>query len=72
MTELYRPPAPLPKTPIRSLLRVLRQGDGDLLSLVPIDAYQKPYTYLGYSRRSILLINDPAIAREVLTDPLEI
>ncbi len=69
---LYRPPAPTPMTPLRSLLRVLRQGDGDLLSLVPIDAYEKPYTYLGYSRRSILLINDPAIARDVLTDPLEI
>ncbi len=59
-------------TPLRSLLRVIRQGDGDLLSLVPVDAYEKPYTYLGYSRRSILLINDPVIAREVLTDPLEI
>lgn len=69
---LYRPPAPTPMTPLRSLLRVMRQGDGDLLSLVPVDAYEKPYTYLGYSRRSILLINDPAIAREVLTDPLEI
>ena len=72
MTALYRPPAPQPKTPIRSLLRVIRQGDGDLLSLVPIDAYEKPYTYLGYSRRSILLVNDPVIAREILTDPLEI
>ena len=59
-------------TPIRSLIRVLRQGDGDLLSLVPIDAYTKPYTYLGYSRRSILLVNDPEIARDILTDPLEI
>ncbi len=72
MTALYRPPAPKPKTPIRSLVRVIRQGDGDLLSLVPIDAYEKPYTYLGYSRRSILLVNDPVIAREILTDPLEI
>ncbi len=72
MTALYRPPAPTPMTPVRSLWRVIRQGDGDLLSLVPVDAYEKPYTYLGYSRRSILLINDPAIAREVLTDPLEI
>ena len=43
-----------------------------ILSLVPIDAYEKPYTYLGYSRRSILLINDPAIARDILTDPLDI
>ncbi len=72
MPGLYRPPAPEPKTPIRSLLRVIRQGDGDLLSLVPVDAYVEPYTYLGYSRRSILLVNDPAIAREILTDPLEI
>ncbi len=72
MDSLYRPPAPTPKTPIRSLIRVVRQGDGDLLSLVPIDAYQKPYTYLGYSRRSILLVNDPEIARDILTDPLEI
>ncbi|MEM6819004.1 MAG: cytochrome P450 [Pseudomonadota bacterium] len=50
----------------------MRQGDGDLLSLVPRDAYHKPLTHLGYSRRSILLINDPALARDVLTDPLEI
>ena len=62
----------MPMTPLRSLLRVIRQGDGDLLSLVPIDAYEKPYTYLGYSRRSILLVNDPAIARDILTDPLDI
>ncbi|MEM7611326.1 MAG: cytochrome P450 [Pseudomonadota bacterium] len=69
---LYRPPAPQPMTPLRSLLRVIRQGDGDLLSLVPRDAYTKPLTHLGFSRRSILLINDPALARDVLTDPLEI
>jgi cytochrome P450 len=59
-------------TPIRSLIRVLRQGDGNLLNLVPIDAYRKPMTYLGYSRRSILLVNDPTMDREILTDPLEI
>jgi cytochrome P450 len=69
---LYRPPAPTPLTPLRSLMRVIRQGDGDLLSLVPADAYRRPMTYLGYSRRSILLINDPALARHVLTDPLGI
>lgn len=72
MDALYRPPAPIPMTPIRSLIRVIRQGDGDLLSLVPAEAYVAPYTYLGYSRRSILLVNDPGIARDILTDPLEI
>lgn len=66
------PPAPQPLSPLRSLLRVIRQGDGDLLSLVPAEAYEKPLTHLGYSRRSILLINDPTLARGVLTDPLEI
>ncbi|MEO0575104.1 MAG: cytochrome P450 [Pseudomonadota bacterium] len=68
----YVPPAPKPLSPLRSLLRVMRQGDGDLLSLVPAEAYAKPLTHLGYSRRSILLINDPALARDVLTDPVEI
>ena len=50
----------------------MRQGDGDLLSLVPRAAYSRPLTHLGYSRRSILLINDPALARDVLTDPLDL
>ncbi|MEL6870046.1 MAG: cytochrome P450 [Pseudomonadota bacterium] len=70
--DRYQPPAPQPLSPLRSLLRVMRQGDGDLLSLVPRDAYTKPVTRLGYSRRSILLINDPSLARDVLTDPLDI
>ncbi|MEM7763012.1 MAG: cytochrome P450 [Pseudomonadota bacterium] len=69
---LYTPPAPTPLTPLRSLWRVMRQGDGDLLSLVPEAAYRLPVTHLGYSRRSILLINDPELARNVLTDPLQI
>ena len=66
--DLYRPPAPRPMTPVRSLLRVVRQGDGDLLSLVPRAAYEEPLTWLGYSRRSILLVNDPALCREILAD----
>ena len=66
--SLYRPPAPTPASPLRSLVRVIRQGDGDLLSLVPEEAYRKPLTWLGYSRRSILLINDTELCREVLQD----
>ncbi len=65
---LYRPPAPIPSSPLRSLLRVIRQGDGDLLSLVPEEAYRKPLTWLGYSRRSILLINDSELCKQVLAD----
>lgn len=67
-SPLYRPPAPIPSSPLRSLLRVIKQGDGDLLSLVPAEAYTKPLTWLGYSRRSILLINDPSLCKEVLND----
>ena len=66
--QLYRPPAPTPSSPLRSLLRVIRQGDGDLLSLVPEEAYRKPLTWLGYSRRSILLINDTELCKQVLYD----
>ena len=51
---------------------MLREGDGNLLSLVPKDAYRKRITPLGYSRRSIILVNDPAAIREVMTDPLAI
>jgi len=72
VTELYRPPAPTPQSPLRSLVRVIRQGDGDLLSLVPAEAYKKPLTWLGYSRRSILLINDSELCRSVLADRDEI
>lgn len=67
-STLYRPPAPTPSSPLRSLLRVVKQGDGDLLSLVPEEAYTEPLTWLGYSRRSILLINDPSLCKEVLND----
>ncbi|MEM9401455.1 MAG: cytochrome P450 [Pseudomonadota bacterium] len=69
---LFRPPAPKPLTPLRSLLRVMRQGDGDLLSLVPAEAYSKPFTTLGYSRRSIKLVNDPELAKQLATDPLDV
>jgi len=65
---LYRPPAPTPSSPLRSLIKVIRQGDGDLLSLVPEEAYRKPLTWLGYSRRSILLINDTELCKQVLYD----
>jgi cytochrome P450 len=69
---LYRPPAPVPMSPLPSLLRVMREGEGNLLSLVPKAAYRERITPLGYSRRSIVLINDPQCIREVMTDPLDI
>jgi cytochrome P450 len=58
--------------PLPSLLRVIRQGDGDLLSLIPKAAYSESMTPLGYSRRSIVLVNSPELCREVLYDKDEI
>lgn len=69
MSTLFRPPAPQPMAPLPSLLRTVAQGDGNLLSLVPKAAYRKRITPLGYSRRSIILINDPDGVREIMTDP---
>jgi cytochrome P450 len=56
-------------SPVASLVRVMWRGEQDLLSLLPADAYRKPVTPLGFSRRSILLVNDPAASGEVFADP---
>ena len=68
----YRPPRPKPLTPIAALIRVVMSGDGNLLGLVPAEAYRKPAGYLGYSRRSILIVNDPELTRGIMTDPTDI
>ncbi|MGA1308536.1 MAG: cytochrome P450 [Gemmatimonadaceae bacterium] len=64
----YRPPAPRPIGPIRSLLRVIASGEGDLLSLIPDLAYREKVLPLGVTRRGILYLNDPALVVEVLND----
>ncbi|MBV6656208.1 MAG: cytochrome P450, partial [Devosiaceae bacterium] len=66
--DAYVPPRPVSLPAVVSLIRVLRQGDGDLLSLLPDTAYRDPIGPLGYSRRSIVIANDPALIRQVLTD----
>ncbi|MEO1304850.1 MAG: cytochrome P450, partial [Pseudomonadota bacterium] len=45
-----------------------KQGDGDLLSLLPGEAFRMDIGTLGYSRRSIFLLNDPALIKQVLSD----
>ena len=69
---MYEPPRPTALAAIVSLLRVAARGDGDLLSLLPSKAYRVDAGWLGYSRRSILLVNEPELLRDVLTDPLGI
>ena len=44
-------------------------GEGNLLSLLPSSAYKVPVGKLGWSRRTILIVNDPNLTRTVMTDP---
>jgi cytochrome P450 len=61
----YTPPWPA----LPSLVRAMLRGDGDLLSLLPAEAYRMKIGPLGYSRRSIVVVNEPALVRHVLADP---
>jgi cytochrome P450 len=71
-TGLFVPPAPQPIAPVAALVRVLMAGEGNLLSLIPKEAYHVETGWLGYSRRSILIVNRPDLVRGVLTDPTDI
>ncbi|MDW8313454.1 MAG: cytochrome P450 [Rhodovarius sp.] len=65
----FVPPRPTPGAAVVNLVRVLLRGDGDLLTLLPRSAYRVKAGWLGWSRRSILIVNDPAEVRRVLSDP---
>lgn len=67
-SEPYVPPRPSKLWSVAALARTLRQGDGDLLSLLPGSAFRMDIGTLGYSRRSIFLLNDPGLIRQVLSD----
>ena len=71
-TPHYEPPRPKPLPAVLALMRSMITGDKDLLSFLAKEAYEKPVGYLGYSRRSILIINDPDIARDIMTEPSDI
>lgn len=58
--------------PLSSLIRVALQGDGDLIGLMPATAYQDDMGPLGYSRRSIMIVNDPVLTKPILADPANI
>lgn len=65
---LYVPPRPVPLSATLSLLRVLWQREGDLLNLLPANAYEVDAGWLGWSRRSILIVNEPSEVRRLLAD----
>ena len=70
--EPYCPPRSPPLSALLGLLRTAWRGEGDLLSLMPAKAYTMRIGTLGYSRRTILLVNDPQLVRDIVTDPLDV
>ncbi len=65
----YMPPRPHSLAALPALLRVMWNGDGNLLELLPAAAYRFPVGNLGYSRRSTVLFNEPSLVRQILKDP---
>ena len=65
---MFTPPRPKSLPAVLALARVMWNGDGDLLSLLPAKAYRVRSGWLGVTRRSMLIVNDPAWVREVLVD----
>jgi len=71
-TELFRPPAPKPLSPLMGLMRCIADGEGDLLKLLPTDAYNVDVGTLGYSRRQIVIVNKPELTRHMMTEALDL
>ncbi len=69
---MYCPPRPRSLSAVAALVRAAVRGDGDLLSLLPKEAYSIDAGWLGYSRRSILIVNAPELTRSILADPNDI
>jgi len=66
------PPRPVPLPSVVALIRTALRGEGNLLSLLPASAYRMRIGALGYSRRSILIVNDPLHVRNILTERADI
>ena len=64
----FVPPGPKPLSPLVALARTALGDEGNLLSLLPAEAYRMPVGPLGWSRRQTVIVNDPALVREVLVD----
>jgi len=65
--ELFEPPRPKSLGPLFALLRAAFSGDSNLIGLLPKEAYTMKIGNLGYSRRSIVIINDADEVRKILT-----
>ncbi|MEM1040094.1 MAG: cytochrome P450 [Pseudomonadota bacterium] len=70
--SLFKPPRPKSLGPLSALLRAAITRNGNLIGLLPKQAYKMAIGNLGYSRRSIVIVNDPGLVRTILTDPTNI
>lgn len=70
--ELFIPPRPKSLSTFPALMRAIFIGDGNLIELLPRSAYRMMIGNLGYSRRSIVIINDADAIRSILTNPSDI
>ena len=69
---LFEPPRPNSLSTMPALLRAMFTQDGNLIELLPRQAYRIKIGNLGYSRRSIVIINDASEIRAILTNPADI
>ncbi|MEM7291107.1 MAG: cytochrome P450 [Pseudomonadota bacterium] len=70
--DLFEPPRPKSLSTMPALFRAMFTQDGNLIELLPREAYKIMIGNLGYSRRSIVIINDATAIRSILTDPVGI
>ncbi|MEM6617421.1 MAG: cytochrome P450 [Pseudomonadota bacterium] len=61
-------PKPLPSVP--ALFRSIVTGDRDLLGLIPSEAYKMRIGKLGFSRRTILLVNEPSLLHAIMASEI--
>jgi cytochrome P450 len=69
---VYTPPRPNPLWAVAGLLRTAFGGEGNLLSLLPAAAYKMKIGRLGWSRRTILIVNQPDLVKAILADPEDV
>lgn len=65
----FEPPHPRSLPAVIALIRAMLEGQGNLLGLLPAEAYRMPIGPLGWSRRSTVIVNRPDLVRHVLSDP---
>lgn len=67
-SALWQAPVPKRLPSVLALLRALLTRDHNLLALLPASAYEVDIGPLGYSRRQIVVVNEPSLVKQVLQE----